>query len=85
MAVEIDLVLPRDTRDTALPTTQRLSLVPRRLAHLPISTEVKFTEALSGGRALTAPRTGRWLRRVSRCLRLSAVWKPRRYPWCSWV
>ena len=28
--------------------------MPRRLAHSPTSTEVKFTEALSGGHALTA-------------------------------
>jgi uncharacterized membrane protein len=30
--------------------------------HSPISTEVRSTEALSGGRGLTARRTGRWLR-----------------------
>jgi hypothetical protein len=33
------------------------SSVPRRLAHSPISTEVKSTEALPGERALTALRT----------------------------
>src|SRR5262249_58351893 len=61
------------------------SSVPRRLAHSPISTEVKSTVALPGGRALTAPRTGRWLRQALRCLRLSAVRKHRPYRWSSLV
>src|SRR3984893_5375809 len=61
------------------------SSVPQRLAHSPISTEVKSTEVLSGGRALTARRTGRWLRRALRYPRLSAVRRPHPCRWCLLV
>src|SRR6266516_7543627 len=61
------------------------SSAPQRLAHSPISTEAKSTAALSGARASTARRTGRWSRRASLSLRPTAVRKPRPCPWCSSV
>src|SRR5262249_39326049 len=69
----------RISRNPPLRRARSSSSAPRRLVHSPIFTAVKSTVALPGGRALTAPRTGRWLRRALRCPRLSAVRKPRPY------
>ena len=63
----------RDTRKPALPTTPKLEFSAAKIGAMPTFTDVKSTEALSGGPALTARRTGRWLRRALRYPRLSAV------------
>src|SRR5262249_23657226 len=75
----------RDTQEPAPPTSQKLEFSAAEIGALAHLYRGEVYRALPGGRALTAPRTGRWLRRALRCLRLSAVRKPRPYRWCSLV
>ena len=65
MAVDIDLALPRDTRETALPTTQKLEFSAAEigaLAHL-YRGEV-YRSTVWRTRLDEHQQTGRWLRRV---------------------